>query len=329
MISVAMAATEIVETGSSYSLVSDLSGNTLSRSTTVNSLHELDLTQGSSTSPLQGPPNPATDPSQAEGPLQDLNFELPSAITSIDPPIALSNHQDHRASHHLLDSDGQQHHVLNCSYCLESSSPETRVYHETKANQQAEMGTQLSPKGNRICGLLLAPILMARRNKSEDHPNSMVRGVRRHKSALCIITVYSILAVAIWTIACVLSYKPISFATYYDETGRFSDDQYRENDRWRKFAKVMTLLLGTISIPVTFVICAKAAAVYSSRHSKKSDPGVTMEQRVALPDKGSLDNGILRDSRRSAADRSMSSPLLLFSAFFCGLGKRHNQLSIK
>ena len=322
-----MATAETVETASRYSLVSNLSGNTLSRSTTVNSLHDLDLTQGSSTSPLQGPPNLAMDSSQPEGPLQDLNFELPSAITSIDPPVALSNDQDHRASHHILDSDGQ-HHVPSCSYCLENSSPETRLYHETKANQQAEMERQQSPQGNRLCGLPLSQILMARRKKSKDH-NSIVRGVRRNKSALCIITVYSILTVAIWTFTCVLSFKPISFATYYDETGRFSDEQYRENDRWRKFAKVMTSLLGTISIPVTSVICAKAAAVYSLRHSKKSVPGATMEQRVALADKGLLDNGTLGDSRRSDTDRSMLSPLLILSAFFCGLGKRHYHLSIK
>ena len=307
--------------------MSDLSGNTLSRSTTVNSLHDLDLTRESSTSPLQGPPNPAMGPSQPEGPLQGLNFDLPCAITSIDTPVALSNYQDHRASHHVLDSDGQ-HHVLNCSYCLEDSSPETHVHHETKANQQAGMARQRSPQRNRICGLPLSPILMARRNKSEDHPNSMVRGVTRHRSALCIITVYSILTVAIWTITCVLSYRPISFATYYDETGRFSDEQYRENDRWRKFAKVMPSLLGTISIPVTSVICAKAAAIYSLRCSKKSIPGVTMEQRVAS-DKSLLDNGMLRGLRRSNSDRSMSSPLLILSALFCGLGKWHNPLSIK
>ena len=323
-----MAAAETVETASRYSLVSDLSGNTLSRSTTVNSLHDLDLTRESSTSPLQGPPNPAMGSSQPEGPLQDLNFDLPSAITSIDPPVALSNDQDHRASHHALDSDGQ-HHVLNCSYCLENSCFETRVYHETKATQQAEMERQKSSQGKRICGLRFCQILTARRTKSKDLPNSMARGFRRHKSALYIITVYSILTVAIWTITCVLSYKPISFATYYDETGRFSDEQYKENDRWRKFAKVMPSLLGTISIPVTSVICTKAAAIYSLRHSKKSVPGVTMEQRVSLADKGLLDNGTLGDSRRSITNRSMLNPLLILLAFFCGLGKRHDYLSIK
>ena len=319
-----MAAAETVETASRYSLVSDLSGNTLSRSTTVNLLHDLDLTRESSTSPLQGPLNPATAPSQPEGPLQDLNFELPSAITNIDPPAALPNHQVHTASHHILDSDGQ-HHVLNCSYCLESPSPETCAYHETKANQQADMKRQQSPQWNRICGLPLSQILMARRNKSKEHHHSSLRGTRLYKSTLFIITVYSIVTVAIWMITCVLSYRPISFATYYDETGRFSNEQYRENDRWRKFAKVMPSLLGSISIPVTSVICAKAAAVYSLRRSKKSIPGATMEQRVAS-DKSLLDNRMLRGMRRSGAGRSMSNPLLSLLAFFCGLGKRHDPL---
>ena len=323
-----MTAVETVENASRYSLVSELSGNTLSRSTTVNSLHDLDLTQGSSTSPLQGPSNPATDPYHAEGPLQDVNIELPSPISSIDPPVALSNHEDHRASHHIPDSDGQNR-VLDCSYCVENPSPETRAYHETKANQQAELGRQQSPKWNKICGLPLFQILRARRNKSKGHPNSTVKGFRRHKSALCIITVYSILTVAIWTLTCVLSYKPISFATYYDETGQFSDDQYRENDRWRKFSKVMTSLLGTISIPVTSVICAKAAAVYTLRSSKRSIPGVTTAEKMALADRGSLDSASLRDLRRPGTDRSVSNPLLILLAFFCGLGKRHDHLSIK
>ena len=314
-----MAAAETVETASRYSLVSELSGNTLSRSTTVNSLHDSDLTRESSISPLQGPRNPAMGPSQSEGPLQDLNFDLPSAITSIDPPVALANHQDHRASHHVLDLGGQ-HHVLNCSYCLENSSPETHVHHETKANLQAEMERQWSPQRNRICGRPLSQILIARRNKSRYHPKSMISGFRRHWSALCILTVYSILTVTIWMITCILSYRPISFETYYDETRRFSDEQYRENDRWRKFAKVMPSLLGTISIPVTSVICAKAAEVYSRRYSKEGITGVTIEQRVAS-DKSLLDNEILRGLRRSSSDRSMSSPLLISSTLFCGLGK--------
>ena len=311
---------------SNYSPVSDLSGNTLSRSTTIDSLHHLDLAQGSPTSPLQGPQSSATGPNFAEGPLEDLNFELPSAITTTGPLGALSDIQDHRASRHVLDSDGR-HHIPDCSCSLGNSTPETRVYHEVQADQHAEVGMQQSPEGKRICCLPLSRILRTRRTKSRDHPNSTARGIRSHKSALCIISAYSIATVAIWTLTCVLSHKPISFATYYDETGRYSDEQYRENDWWRKFAKVMPSLLGTISIPVTYGICAQAAVIYSLRRSKKSSPGMTMEQRVALENKGLLDNGALRDVRRSGTDRIISNPVLILSAFFCSLGKRYDDLS--
>ncbi len=311
-----MPAAETEERASRHSLVSNLS-----RSTTVDSLHGFDLSQGSSTSPLQESQNSARDPTYAEGPLQNLNFELPSTVSGIGSLVPPCNRQEHRASHDFLDSDGQ-HRVLNCSYCLENSSSQTSVYHEIKENQQAEMERQQSPEGDKICGLPLAQILRSRRNKSKGCPNSAARGLRRHKSALYIITVYSIVTVVTWTLTCVLSYKPISFATYYDETGRFSDEQYKENDRWRKFAKVMPSLLGAISIPVTSAICAKAAAVYSLRHSRTSVPGVTMGQRLASADKYLLDNGTLKDLRRSGTDRSISSPLLISSALLCGLGKQ-------
>ena len=322
-----MSAGGIEETASTYSPVSDLSGNALSRSTTIDSLHHTNSTQGSPTSPLQGPQSSATGPNFAEGPLQDLDFDLPSAITTIGSFGALANIQDPRASHHISEPDGR-HHVPDCSYVLDNLAPETLVYQEVQADQHAEMGRQQSPDRNRICCLPLSRILKARALKSRHHPDPTVREVRRHKSALCIISAYSIVTVAIWTLTCVLSHKPISFATYYDETGRFSDEQYRENDWWRKFAKVMPSLLGTISIPVTYGICAQAAAVYSLRRSKKNTPGMTMEQRLALENKGLLDNGTLRDVRRSGTDRIISNSVLILSAFLCSLGKRHDHLSI-
>ena len=321
-----MPAAGIQETASRYSPVSDLSGNSLSRSTTIDSLHHMDLAKGSQTSPLQGPQSSATGPSFAEGPLQDLNFELPSATTTVGPG-ALSSLQDHRASRHILDSDGR-HHVRDCSYSLDNVNPETRVHEEVQADQHAEVGRQQSPEGNRICCLPLSRIFRLRSIKSRDHPNPTVRELRRHKLALCIISAYSIVTVTIWTLTCVLSHKPISFATYYDEIGRFSDEQYRENDWWRKLTKVMPSLLGTISIPVTYGICAQAAVIYSLRRSKKTAPGMTMEQRVALENKGLLDNGALRDVRRSGTDKVVSNPVLILSAFFCSLGKRHDHLSV-
>ena len=245
-----MPTTDTEETTSRYSPVSDLSGNALSRSTTIELLHDLDLAQGSPTSPLQGPQSSAMGPSFAEDPLQDLNFELPSATTTIGPLGALANLQDRRASRHILDSDGR-HHVPDSSYALGNLTPETGVYQEVQADQHTEMGRQQSPDRNRICCLPLSRILRARALKSRHYPEPTIRELRHHKSALCIISAYSIVTVAIWTLTCVLSHKPISFATYCDETGRFSDEQYRENDWWRKFAKVMPSLLGTISIPVT------------------------------------------------------------------------------
>lgn len=315
------------DTASGYSPVSDLSDNALSRSSTIDSLHHLDLAQGSPTSPLQEPQSSAMGPSFAEGPLQDLDFELPSAITTTGPLGALSNLQDHRASRHILNSD-DRHHVPDRSQSLDNLTPETRVYHEGEVDQHAEMGSQQSPKEDRICCLPLSRILRARRIQSRDHPNPTVRELRRPKSVLCIISAYSLVTVAIWTLTCVLSHKPISFATYYDETGRFSDEQYRENDWWRKFAKVMPSLLGTISIPVTYGICAQAAVIYSLRRSKKNTLGMTMEQRAALENKGLLGNGTLRDVRRSDTDRVISNPVLILSAFFCSLGKRRDHLSI-
>ena len=114
-----------------------------------------------------------------------------------------------------------------------------------------------------------------------DHPKRL----QRRTMALWLFSLFAIGTIFTWAITCVLVYKPVSFATYYDRSGLYTIGQYRSNDSWRKLRSVLSQILSNISIPVTSAICSKAVVVYCQKSSNRSNTKLTMRQTAALADK--------------------------------------------
>ena len=145
--------------------------------------------------------------------------------------------------------------------------------------------------------------------------------LKRHTLALWLVSMFALVTIFAWTITCVLCFKPIQPGTYYDRFGKYTREQYSNNDRWRRLSRVLISLLTNVSIPVTSAICARAVAVYCQRSSKLRSPNLTMRQTLALADKGWTDTTTLTNLLNPNASRKTGSPLLLLSALLCGLCK--------
>ena len=158
------------------------------------------------------------------------------------------------------------------------------------------------------------------RSKSAAQKDESSKKLELHTMSLWLASAFAIASISIWAITCTSSYKPIRFETYYDTTGRFSRSQYEQNDRWRRVSRVGLQVLGTLSIPLTSAICARAVVVYCQRSSNKRQPALSMRQTLVLADKGWLDLNTWRNLFGPMRGK-IYSPLLILSILLCGLGK--------
>lgn len=132
---------------------------------------------------------------------------------------------------------------------------------------------------------------------------------------------YSVVAILSWTVTCVLCYRPIGAPSYYDQSGTTYRAQWEISDIHRRVVSVLSSIIGSVGIPVTSAICAKAAAVHCQRTSDVRKPSLTLRQTLALADKGWSDLAVLLNVLRPGTSRRTRSPLLILSAFLVGLGK--------
>lgn len=147
------------------------------------------------------------------------------------------------------------------------------------------------------------------------------RELQHHFLGLWLLLCFAFLAIFSWTVTCVLCYRPINVSSYYDQTRTVTKTQWNNNDRWRKAANLISTIVGSISIPVTSAICAKAAAVHCQRRSNEQPPPLSLRQTLALADKGWSDFGVLRSLLTPKTTRQTRSRLLLVSISLVGLGQ--------
>ena len=166
----------------------------------------------------------------------------------------------------------------------------------------------------------------ASRSKSTAQKNKSSKKLERHTMSLWLASAFAIASIFIWAITCTLSYKPVQFGTYFDTTGQFSRSEYEKNDRWRRVSRVGLQVLGTLSLPLTSAICARAVVGYCQRSSSKRQPAISMRQTLALADKGWLDLNTWMNLF-GPMGRKIYSPLLILSILLCGLGR--NMLPLK
>lgn len=152
----------------------------------------------------------------------------------------------------------------------------------------------------------------------------LARDLQHHSLATWLFVSFATVVVFAWTVTCVLCYRPIGASSYYDQAGYTTKAQWERSDAWRTAASVATAIIGSVGIPVTSAICAKAAAVHCQRKSDDEKPSLTLRQTLALADKGWTDLAVMRNVLTPKTSRRTRSPLLMVSACLVGLGKQNS-----
>lgn len=93
---------------------------------------------------------------------------------------------------------------------------------------------------------------------------------------------YVVAGIIVMPLACVLSYKPIQFATYSDPIARYQSSQFIGNDRWRRFVKTANSIIAAVSVPVTSMICARAVVIFCQMPSVKPKKSFSLRQMLSL-----------------------------------------------
>ena len=146
------------------------------------------------------------------------------------------------------------------------------------------------------------------------------RRLERHSFPLWLVSSYSLVVLVSWILTCILSFRPLQLGSYYDQTGKTTQLQYRINDRWRVAARTLNSVTSTLTIPITSALCAKAAVIYTQRRSRET-PVITLSRTLALADRGWTDLDTLISLLTPHGIRRVGSPLLVFAAVLTGIGK--------
>lgn len=133
-------------------------------------------------------------------------------------------------------------------------------------------------------------------NETGDPPTTTLY---RSTPILPILALYSGLAIAAWTITCILSHRPISglknYAVDVAETNNsygwsgplYIQSLYIRNEDWYRAARVLQSIVSVLTIPLTCAVCSSAAVTFVQRARK----GLTVRKVMVLADGGWTDPG--------------------------------------
>lgn len=158
-------------------------------------------------------------------------------------------------------------------------------------------------------------------NSSRYVGTTRTRKLLRRSSGFWLISSYAIVVIISWAFACVLCYKPIAFASYQDQTGKYTRRQFEANDWARKVIKTSIALVGAVSIPITSAICARAVVLYCQTPPRAERKGLTARMTLALADKGWTDFKILLAALHPREGHRIRSPLLTLAVLLSGVGE--------
>ncbi|KAI7157093.1 hypothetical protein KC349_g5825 [Hortaea werneckii] len=117
--------------------------------------------------------------------------------------------------------------------------------------------------------------------------------LRYRKRYAAILAFYLALLILPWVFTCVLSKRPISHPTYYNQRGEFGGWIYVELLSWMAAVNVLNTIASVITIPVLSCLVAQAAVVYCQRRKKAQ--AINLRQTLVLADRGWLDLAALWD----------------------------------
>jgi hypothetical protein len=133
--------------------------------------------------------------------------------------------------------------------------------------------------------------------------------LRRRKKVICILALYLPLQIIPWVLTCILNYRPLPVSTYIGQVGQYTPADFKLNQQWQTAIRVFNTISAVLTIPVTSLILAQAAVIYSHRRSYPSN--LTLKQLFQLADRGWTDpTVVLPEIFRSTSRRENTNKFL-------------------
>jgi hypothetical protein len=134
---------------------------------------------------------------------------------------------------------------------------------------------------------------------------------RYHKRAIFLLSLYLPLIIVPWALTCVMSKRPLTASSYYNQHG-FEDIDIDRIEKWVLAVNVLNSIASLITIPVLSALVAQAVAVYSQKHFTNDD--YHLQYLVAFADRGWTDPLTLAKSCKWPKRGSNGARNLLFFA---------------
>ena len=139
--------------------------------------------------------------------------------------------------------------------------------------------------------------------------------LRYRRTPFWLALLYLTTLVVPWVLMCILNKQPLTAPSYYYQKGARSARNFLALTGVLAFINVLRAISGVIVIPITSVILAHAAVVYSQR--RRHEQELNMRQLFALANRGWADPGVLWECRRQGS----SSRLLWLGGLLLLLGR--------
>ncbi|KAI7281950.1 hypothetical protein KC343_g945 [Hortaea werneckii] len=133
----------------------------------------------------------------------------------------------------------------------------------------------------------------ARPENPKQTTSTVPPDLRYRKRYAAILLFYLPILILPWAFTCVLSVRPISHPSYYNQRGEFGGWIYVELLSWMAAVNVLNTIASVITIPALSCLVAQAAVVYCQRRKKAQ--AINLRQTLVLADRGWLDPAALWD----------------------------------
>ena len=164
------------------------------------------------------------------------------------------------------------------------------------------------------------PRLLPSDVSNDDHhhhlkPPREAPALRYRRTPFWLALLYLTTLVVPWVLMCILNKQPLTAPSYYYQKGARSARNFLALTGVLAFINVLRAISGVIVIPITSVILAHAAVVYSQR--RRHEQELNMRQLFALANRGWADPGVLWECHRQGS----SSRLLWLGGLLLLLGR--------
>ena len=162
------------------------------------------------------------------------------------------------------------------------------------------------------------------RKPPQEPPATAYRGspLRYRRTPFWLAVLYLPTLIVPWVLLCVMDRRPLISPSYINQKAGVSREDYTTLSNVLAFVNVLRAISGVIVIPITSIILAHAAVVYSQR--RRHGQELNARQLFALADRGWANIGTLWTSNKTGS----SSLLLWLGALLLLLGMFRPALSI-